>query len=60
MRFRVAHRRGYGASPEMVHRCFERCDREHLRGSVRILRVLSDSRHVATQGPVWLTGGRNF
>jgi hypothetical protein len=59
-RFRRARRFGYGASPRMVRRCLERCDAESLRGSVTVLRALSDTRPVATQGPVWLSAGRNF
>jgi hypothetical protein len=57
-RFRVASRFGYGASPGMVRRCLERLDEEGIRGRVRVLRVLSDTRPVATQGPVWYVGGR--
>ena len=57
-RFRVAQSFGYGASPGMVRRCLERLDEEDIRGAVRILRVLSDTRPVATQGPVWYVGGR--
>jgi hypothetical protein len=57
-RFRAARRFGYGASPEMVARCLARCDEDGIRGSVRILRVLSDTRPVATQGPVWQLDGR--
>lgn len=59
LRFRCARRAGYGVSPEMARRCFERCDGERIGGTVRVLRVLSDSRLVATQGPVWMVGGRN-
>ncbi len=58
MRFRVAQTAGYGAAPGMVRRCFERCDGESIRGSVQVLRVISDSHLVATQGPVWLLGGK--
>jgi hypothetical protein len=58
MRFRVAHTAGYGAAPGMVRRCLERCDEESIRGSVQVLRALSDSHLVATQGPVWLLGGK--
>jgi hypothetical protein len=58
MRFRVAHTAGYGAAPGMVRRCLERCDEESIRGSVQVLRALSDSQLVATQGPVWLLGGK--
>ena len=57
-RFRVARRFGYGASPAMVRRCLERLDTEGIRGGVTILRALSDTHNVATQGPVWYVGGR--
>jgi hypothetical protein len=57
-RFRCAREFGYGASPQMVRRCFERCDAERITGTVRILRALSDTRPVATQGPVWYVGGK--
>jgi hypothetical protein len=57
-RFRTARRFGYGVSPEMARRCFERLDSEAIRGQVRILRTLSDTRPVQTQGPVWYVGGR--
>ena len=57
-RFRSARRFGYGASPEMTQRCFERLDSESIRGTLRILWALSDSRPVYTQGPVWYAGGR--
>jgi hypothetical protein len=58
-RFRCARSFGYGASPEMVTRCFERCDDEAITGDVEILRALSDTFPVATQGPVWYVGGRS-
>jgi len=58
MRFRSARIAGYGAAPGMVRRCFERCDSESIHGSVHVLRVLSDSHLVATQGPVWLLEGK--
>jgi hypothetical protein len=58
-RFRAARRFGYGASAEMVHRCLERLDEESIRGRVRILRALSDTQPVGTQGPVWRVGGRS-
>jgi hypothetical protein len=57
-RFRVARRFGYGASPQMVRRCLERVDEEGIRGRVAILRSLSDTHNVATQGPVWYVGGK--
>jgi hypothetical protein len=58
LRFRVARLQGYGASPEMTRRCLERLDQESIRGELRILRVLSGTEHVATQGPVWYAEGR--
>jgi len=58
LRFRSAHHFGYGVSPEMAARCFERCDEDGMTGEVEILRALSDTNPVGTQGPVWLVGGR--
>jgi hypothetical protein len=58
-RFRVARRFGYGASAEMTRRCLERVDEEHIRGELRILRVLSETDPVQTQGPVWYVEGRS-
>jgi hypothetical protein len=58
-RFRCARRFGYGASPAMVRRCLERLDAEGIRGRIHILRVLSDTRPVYTQGPVWYVEGRS-
>jgi hypothetical protein len=57
-RFRVAHRFGYGASPEMTARCLERLDETGIPGRLTILRVLSDTHNVATQGPVWRVEGK--
>jgi len=57
-RFRVARRFGYGASPQMVRRCLERVDEDEIHGRVSILRALSDTHNVATQGPVWYLGGK--
>ena len=57
-RFRVARRFGYGASPGMVRRSLERVDEEEITGRLRILRVLSDTDPVATQGPVWYVEGK--
>ena len=42
----------------MVRRCLERLDDEGISGQLRILRVLSDTDPVATQGPVWYVGGQ--
>lgn len=57
-RFRVARRFGYGASPVMSRRCLGRLDEENVRGTVRTLWALSDTKPVYTQGPVWYAGGR--
>ncbi|HZO63024.1 MAG TPA: hypothetical protein VFB35_08595 [Gaiellaceae bacterium] len=57
-RFRCARRFGYGASPPMVRRCLARLEERGIPGEVRILRVLSDTKPVATQGPVWYVGGK--
>jgi hypothetical protein len=58
LQFRSASRFGYGASPGIVRRCLERCDEAGMSGKVTVLRALSDTRPVATQGPVWLLDGR--
>jgi hypothetical protein len=58
--FRAARQAGYGTSPGMVRRCFERMDAEGIEARVAVLRHLSESEPVATQGPVWLVGGRNL
>jgi len=57
-RFRVARAFGFGAAPELVRRCLERVDEAGLRGDVRILHALSDTKPVFTQGPVWYVGGK--
>jgi len=57
-RFRAAHSFGYGAAAEMVRRCLARLDEEGIPGRVRVLRVLSDTHPVGTQGPVWTIGGK--
>jgi hypothetical protein len=59
LRFRAARTAGYGTAPEMARRCMERLDAERITGSLRTLRVLSDTAHVSTQGPVWRVGGRS-
>jgi hypothetical protein len=58
LRFRAARRFGYGASPGMVRRALERMDGEGIQGQLRILRVLSDTNPVSTQGPVWYVEGK--
>jgi hypothetical protein len=56
--FRSAHTFGYGASSGMVRRCLARLDEDGIPGEVRIVRALSDTHPVATQGPVWYIGGK--
>jgi hypothetical protein len=58
LRFRCARTFGYGVSAEMAGRCLERCDEDGITGHVTVLRALSDTYPVATQGPVWYVGGR--
>jgi hypothetical protein len=58
LRFRCARVSGYGVSPEMARRCLERSDREGIRGTITVLRALSDTQHVGTQGPVWQLDGQ--
>jgi hypothetical protein len=57
-RFRAAAVYGYGASPGMVRRCLARLDEARIPGEVRLVRVLSDTHPVGTQGPVWYVGGK--
>lgn len=57
-RFRSAAAYGYGASPGMTRRCLARLDEAGIPGEVRLVRVLSDTYPVATQGPVWNVGGK--
>jgi hypothetical protein len=58
--FRAARKAGYGVAPGMARRCLERCDEHGIRGTVQVLRVLSDTDHVGTQGPTWLVSGRTI
>jgi len=58
-RFRCARHFGYGASPGMTRRCLQRLDAEGITGRIRVLRALSDTRPVYTQGPVWYVEGRS-
>jgi hypothetical protein len=60
LRFRCARVAGYGVSPEMARRCFQRCDDKEIRGSLSVLRALSDTHLVATQGPVWMLEGKTI
>ena len=56
--FRCARTAGYGVSPGMARRCFEQLDEEGIGGSVSVLRSLSGTDNVATQGAVWYVGGK--
>jgi hypothetical protein len=56
--FRCARTKGYGVSPAMARRCFEHLDDEGIGGDVTIVRSLSDTENVATQGAVWYVGGK--
>jgi hypothetical protein len=58
-RFRVASSFGYGAASGLVRRLLERLDEAGIPGHVRVLRALSDTHPVGTQGPVWHVGGRH-
>ena len=42
----------------MTRRCLARLDERGIGGTLSILRVLSDSKPVGTQGPVWYVGGK--
>jgi len=57
-RYRVARSFGYGASSGMVRRCLSRLDEAGIPGEVRVLRALSDTHPVGTQGPVWMIAGK--
>jgi hypothetical protein len=58
LRFRCSRSFGYGAAEPMVRRCLARLDEAGIPGRVRILRALSDTKPVATQGPVWYAEGK--
>lgn len=58
LRFRAAHRYGYGAAPQMVRRVLARLDEDGIAGHLRLLRVQSDVHPVHTQGLVWRDAGR--
>jgi hypothetical protein len=58
LQFRCSRTFGYGAAEPMARRCLERLDAAGIPGRVRVLRALSDTHPVATQGPVWYVGGK--
>jgi hypothetical protein len=59
LRFRASGKQGYGVSPLMARRCFERMDAEGIVGRITILNGLSDTENAVTQGPVWRVAGRS-
>jgi hypothetical protein len=59
LRFRASGKQGYGVSPQMARRCFERMDAEGITGSLEVLYDLSDSENAITQGPVWRLAGKS-
>ena len=59
LRFRASGKRGYGVSPQMARRCFERMDAEGITGRIAVLHGLSDTENADTQGPVWRLAGRS-
>ncbi len=58
LRFRASGKQGYGVSPQMARRCFERMDADGITGRITVMVGLSDTENVATQGPVWRLAGR--
>ena len=59
LQFRASGKQGYGVSPQMARRCFERMDSEGITGTISIANGLSDTKNAATQGPVWRLAGRS-
>jgi len=59
LRFRVSGKQGYGASPSMARRCFERMDGDGITGRINVLGALAETENAVTQGPVWRIGGRS-
>ena len=59
LQFRASGKQGYGVSPQMARRCFERMDAEGITGSLGVLHDLSDTENAVTQGPVWRLAGKS-
>jgi hypothetical protein len=59
LRFRVSGKQGYGVSPGMARRCFERMDADRITGRISVLGGISDAENADTQGPVWRVAGRS-
>jgi hypothetical protein len=60
LRFRASGKQGYGVSPQMARRCFERMDAERITGSITVLYDLSETENAVTQGPVWRLAGKSI
>jgi hypothetical protein len=59
LRFRASGKQGYGVSPQMARRCFERMDADGITGKITVMLGLSDTENAVTQGPVWRLAGRS-
>jgi hypothetical protein len=59
LRFRASGKQGYGVSPGMARRCFERMDADGITGRISVLYALADTENAVTQGPVWRVDGRS-
>jgi hypothetical protein len=59
LQFRASGKQGYGVSPLMARRCFERMDAEGITGQISVVYDLSDAENAVTQGPVWRLAGRS-
>ena len=59
LQFRASGKQGYGVSPQMARRCFERMDAEGITGTIAVVQSLSDTENAVTQGPVWRLAGRS-
>jgi hypothetical protein len=59
LRFRASGKQGYGVSPQMARRCFERMDAEGITGRLGALEDLSNTENAVTQGPVWRLAGKS-
>jgi len=59
LQFRASGKQGYGVSPQMARRCFERMDAEAIAGALRVVYGLSDTENAVTQGPVWRLAGKS-
>src|SRR4029079_8500126 len=49
LQFRASGKQGYGVSPQMARRCFERMDAETIAGSLRAVAGLAATAHPGGQ-----------